>query len=403
LNLSTDKTSLSFIGYDAAPGAIDRSNASTPGVTNFTNTDTATTTFKSIGQVDAFGNVTTTLSNAYSGDNGRAAILANNVNNTGANVIYAVGNTGSAATASPSAVSVTGVQYITPGVNATSSSPGTSSAGVFDATQNPYNYTGQKIAKDNNFRGETISNNTLYVTKGSGSNGINSVYMVGTAGSLPTGNNNTFTILPGFNTSSEKVDEANTTTNLNHPFGIWFANKATLYVADEGNNSLADESDPTNNNPNAGLQKWVNSKSDGTGTWSMVYNLRTGLNLDVPYSTPGYTLGSTPITNVATDGLRQITGQVNSDGTSVTIYAVTATISSSGDAGADPNELVAITDNLADTTPASGEQFTTIDSAAVGDVIRGVAFAPQAVPEPGSVSLLLAGAAFLGTRRRRKA
>ncbi len=40
--------------------------------------------------------------------------------------------------------------------------------------------------KDNNFRGETISNNTLYITKGSGGNGINTVYQVGASGVLPT-------------------------------------------------------------------------------------------------------------------------------------------------------------------------------------------------------------------------
>ncbi len=393
LNLSQDGTSLTFIGYNAPIGAIDRSNASTPGVTNFTNTDTATPTFKVVGQVDASGNLSTTLSNAYSGDNGRAAILGNN------GVIYAVGNTGSTVTtSSPTAASVTGVQYITPGVNATASSPGTQSAGSYSVTQN--GYTADKLAKDNNFRGETIFNNTLYVTKGSGTQGINSVYMVGTAGSLPTGSSNTISILPGFNTTLEKTAETGGNTNLFHPSGLWFANAATLYVADEGNNLIADETTPDTNNPNAGLQKWVNSKPDGTGTWTMIYNLRAGLNLGQAYSTPGYMTGSNAITDVATDGLREITGKVNADG-SVTIYAVTSTISSAGDPGADPNELVAITDTIADSTAlqATGESFSTIDSPVVGNVIRGVSFAPT--PEPTSAAMLGLGLLALGGVRRR--
>ena len=46
----------------------------------------------------------------------------------------------------------------------------------------------------------------------------------------------------------------------------------------------------------------------------------------------------------ATDGLRNITGQVNRDGT-VTIWGVTSTVSGNGDQGADPNKLVMITDS----------------------------------------------------------
>ena len=41
----------------------------------------------------------------------------------------------------------------------------------------------------------------------------------------------------------------------------------------------------------------------------------------------------------ATDGLRNITGKVNPNGT-VTIWAVTSTVSGGGDQGADPNQLV---------------------------------------------------------------
>ncbi|MGB2668052.1 MAG: hypothetical protein WAK48_28925 [Candidatus Acidiferrum sp.] len=44
-----------------------------------------------------------------------------------------------------------------------------------------------KPGKDTNFRAMTIFNNTLHITKGSGGNGINSVYQVGSTGTLPTG------------------------------------------------------------------------------------------------------------------------------------------------------------------------------------------------------------------------
>jgi hypothetical protein len=77
----------------------------------------------------------------------------------------------------------------------------------------------------------------------------------------------------------------------------------------------------------------------------------------------------------ATDGLRNITGVVNGDGT-VTIYAITSTISGNGDQGADPNQLVKITDTLSDTSLPAGESFTTVRTAGFGEVLRGVSFTP---------------------------
>ena len=73
----------------------------------------------------------------------------------------------------------------------------------------------------------------------------------------------------------------------------------------------------------------------------------------MPYTVPGYPTGDNAATGLpwapATDGLRNITGRVNRDGT-VTIWAITSTVSGGGDQGADPNKLVAITDKLAATT-----------------------------------------------------
>jgi hypothetical protein len=66
---------------------------------------------------------------------------------------------------------------------------------------------------------------------------------------------------------------------------------------------------------------------------------------------------------------------VNGDGT-VTIWGVTSTVSGNGDQGADPNKLVVITDNLAATSLPATESFTTIRTAGVLEVLRGVSFTP---------------------------
>jgi hypothetical protein len=125
----------------------------------------------------------------------------------------------------------------------------------------------------------------------------------------------------------------------------------------------------------AGLQKWV---FNGT-QWNLAYTLTSGLNLGQPYTVPGYPTGNNAATSLpwapATDGLRNITGRVNPNGT-VTIYAVTSTVSGGGDQGADPNEVVAITDQLAATSPAQREHFVTVVAPRYDVVLRGVSFTP---------------------------
>jgi hypothetical protein len=120
------------------------------------------------------------------------------------------------------------------------------------------------------------------------------------------------------------------------------------------------------------------------GTWKMDYVLQDGLNIGVPYSVANYPTAFNP----ATDGCRNISGNVSRDGV-VTIYAVTSTVSTSGDQGADPNLLVKVTDRLnATTAPISRSgghhddhdslgHFVTIRSAKAGEVFRGVALAPE--------------------------
>jgi hypothetical protein len=258
-----------------------------------------------------------------------------------------------------------------------------------------------KQSKDNNYRGITVFDNVLYYTKGSGGNGVNTVYFVDTTGKacpngvglptpgakLPTAaiepvaealakeelKPNNMCILKGFPT------ELSSSTSF--PFGLWFANADTVYVADEGNgengyseatNEFTEAADQTN----AGLQKWVFDPA--AGEWRHVYTLNAGLDLGKPYTVPGYPSGDNPATGLpwspATDGLRNLTGHVY--GNRATIYAVTSTVSGDGDQGADPDKLVAITDPLSAQAPAPWERFRTLRTAGFGEVLRGVSFTP---------------------------
>lgn len=228
----------------------------------------------------------------------------------------------------------------------------------------------------------------MYVAKGSGSNGINTVYQLGTSGVLPTTANapsgglinEPETILPGFpNTSASTNGQGGA-----YPFGIWFANPTTLYVCDEGDliytanqtiNGRVNVAD-ADTLATAGLQKWVlTTLSGGSPTWVRENVIQNGLNLGVPYSVPNYPASIEP----ATGGCRNITGVVNWDVTA-TIYAITSTISQNGDNGADPNKLVVVTDRISDIGSATDydlDTFSTVRSARAGEAFRGVALAPE--------------------------
>jgi len=161
------------------------------------------------------------------------------------------------------------------------------------------------------------------------------------------------------------------------PFGLWFANSTTLYVADEGDGIFGNAATQTR----AGLQKWIFDSS--SSKWKLAYVLQSGLGLGVADTTiPGYPSGNNSATGLPwapeTDGLRNITGILNGDGTA-TIYGITSTVSGNGDQGADPNRLVAITENLAATTLPSGESFTVVRNAGFGEVLRGVSWTPGTV------------------------
>ena len=185
-------------------------------------------------------------------------------------------------------------------------------------------------------------------------------------------------VLKGFPTALAK----SATDASDYPFGLWFANPTTLYVADEGAGDNAYSA--TSNSytaaaasTTAGLQKWVYNST--AGQWQLAYTLQTGLNLGTPYTVAGYPTGINSVTGLpwapATGGLRNITGKVNPGGT-VTIWGVTSTVSGGGDQGADPNKLVAVTDNLGATSLPAYERFFTVVPARYDQVVRGVSFTP---------------------------
>ncbi len=369
INLSQDGSVLTLMGYVAPPNTIDVSNSNTPLVYDPTN-PAGGSYYRAVLQIGANGALQVTPTNSYSGNNGRAVVLANGF-------YYMVGNSNNGSGTPSNVTASTGVEMATPGQTAATPPVEIGNFSVAQVT-NPATmlpYAADKAGKDNNFRGLTVFQNSIYITKGSGSNGINTVYQVGN-GVLPTLATAAATpinVLPGFPTALAKT----TTASSMFPFGIWFANATTLYVADEGDGTPADAAVA----PNAGLQKWTLVN----GTWQLAYVLQSGLNLGKPYSVPGYPAALNP----STDGLRNLCGRVNSDGT-VTLWAITSTVSANGDQGADPNKLVTIVDTLANLSPtnAASEQFVTLRTANAGEVLRGVSLTPVAATAMANVPLI---------------
>jgi hypothetical protein len=469
INAATDGQSVSFLAYGAPTGQFDASNSNTPGVHDFTNPDVsspgvtpeslatgvATNTsgngfYRVVGDLHSDGKWSFTDTNSYSGDNGRAALLnasdgylfaAGNDNNGDSNKITSISSknlasnsaaqqaanatvSGDAASVLASLVADTGAQTFP---ESFLSQPAQQLAGIVDASFGDLTYApSDKPGKDTNFRGLTVFDNVVYYTKGSGSNGADTVYFVntedptgstdpayvcptdsttvtGTESGVPTsepidapvglpragaplptpGMSYQMCILRGFNMDAAAFDlNDNAPAGENtFPFGIWFANADTLYIADEGsgNFNVLDPGTPyadalPSNQPLAGLQKWVFSG----GQWNLAYTIQNGLDLGQPYTVPGYPTGDNSTDGgsglpwaPATDGLRNISGRVSRNGTA-TIYATSSTVSGSGDDGADPNKVVAVTDAIGADGLSPQERFRTIAPARYGVRYGGV-------------------------------
>ena len=321
---------------------------------------------RTIVSVDEKGSIAYTPTNDYGGNNGRSALLGSN------GLYYVVGNANNGNAASfgagngtnPDVTETTGLEVVNPigssVVNATIASA--TSAEVDPLIQLTFpNAKPDKPGKDNNYRGITEFGGALYFTKGSGSNGIDTVYTVRAPNSLPTlvdAASSTIDIVPGFPNDSAKATGGNFT-----PFAVFFANPTTMYVSVEGTGNNLDVTS------NAGLQKWILGSD---GSWHLQYVLTKGLIGVVDVNVTG---SDGPWPAITTIGLRNLTGRINRDGT-VTLWATTSTSSASGDNGADPNKVVEITDQIAATqlSQVENESFMTVAGPVYGTVFRGVGF-----------------------------
>lgn len=357
---------LVFVAYaGAGVGAIDVSNSDAVARQDPTNPVTfafgPTYAFaRTIVSVDAQGNLSYTPTINYGGNNGRSALLGSN------GLYYSVGNANNgnankfgANGTNPDVTETTGLEVVTP-IDAASSNaaiPPGNSAEVDPLMQFQFpNSKPDKPGKDDNYRGITEHGGALYFTKGSGGNGIDTVYTVGSLPTVANAASTTISIAPGFPTDSAKATGGNFT-----PFAVFFANDTTMYVTDEGTGNSLDQAS------HAGLEKW----SLVDGVWQLDYVLTSGLIGVVDSNLDG---ADGPWPDVTTIGLRNLTGVV--DGRNVTLYATTSTASASGDNGADPNKVVVITDRL-DATTSTGavakESFAVVVGPTYGTVYRGVA------------------------------
>jgi hypothetical protein len=301
LNLSTDHELLTFMGYVAPIDTVEISNSNTPDAIDPTN-PVGTSYYRAVATVNHAGKFTFTLTNAYSGDNGRSAIL----NNTGgADAFYTAGNAGDGANPQPNGVVLgAGAQFIEPSTAPESFQTPTAPTPLASFSVTELGDKADKVGKDDNFRGVTIFNNVVYFTKGSGSNGVNTVYFVDTTDSacpkgvgipaqaapLPisplaydasklqtTGLPSNMCILAGFPTALAKTAAAPAA-----PFGLFFADANTLYVADEGDGYTggADLFTHAAAQTTAGIQKWIFNNS--TQSWALAYVLQRNLELGTP-------------------------------------------------------------------------------------------------------------------------
>ena len=373
LNLSTDGQYVTFMGYLAPVNALDVSNSNTPGVIDPTN-PVPSAYPRVVAQLDSKGKFRFTETNAYSGNNGRAAIL-----NAAGNVLYTAGNAGNGGNPQPNGVILgAGAQILDPQVKAlVAQNPGDPTpVGSFNITQlgrhGRQDRQGHELPRadvyqqrrllDEGKRRQRRQHRLLHrhdrerVPEHGGL-----ACPSRTRRSRPRRSPTTprcfrregvtpynMCILKGFPTNLASGKPKGSPA-VKFPFGIWFANATTLYVADEGNGdntystatgTYTDAAAQTT----AGLQKWTFEQRNLELRLHAAVGPRTSACPTPERFVPGLSQRvTTPRPGSRgrprTDGLRNITGQVNGDGTA-TIWGITSTVSGNGDQGADPNKLV---------------------------------------------------------------
>ncbi len=324
-----------------------------------------------IALIDPYGNVNsaTALYNVFNTNNPRS--------------IYTVdGVTSAYVSGQGSGCDLTGGVFYTPlGAPNTAPTAITGGDAVPTSTCVSTGYSGSYIAQDT--RMVQVYNNTLYISIDSTEGKSDNRSLIGTLGTPPATSKFTPTAPPtGYTTGpniisglgntggtgketitsgpSSNGNAFNSGVQINiSPVNYFFASPSVLYVTDSGNPK---QSSATSNLGDGGLQKWVNSQSNGSGTWSLAYTLYQGLGLvKNPTNSPGDTSGST--------GLYGLAGVVSS-GTAY-LYVTNYTIND-----LDPTYLYGISDTLT-TTTNPGTSFTLLDSAPQDSNFKGVSFAPS--------------------------
>src|SRR5712672_982819 len=245
LHLSLDGHYVTYMGYNGAAGLEGVSNSETTNPNAQITGATGPFYDRAAALVKYDLTVTVTIEDfAYSGDNPRGAITLDGKE------FYMAGN----ADSTTNAGGTTG-----PGrtIGARLGLPGSKDSiqlGTYLASDRP-DESAKNHVKDNNWRGigifaDASGVQNLYVSKGSGGNGDDGVFQVlngnfpnatlaqvvnGTGAGVPTGGtNNTIVQLLGNQATNPNTNGPSPLT----PFGFFFANPTTLYVADEGNSTI---------------------------------------------------------------------------------------------------------------------------------------------------------------------
>ncbi len=376
LQLSTNGQYLAILGYginaaafDANPTQYGAAPSLALAQTTSLSSSSATPVARVLALIDADGNVSssTALYNIFNLNNPRSVFT---INGTSA---YVSGQGASGDTTG-------GVFYVPVGTTTTAPTAITGA-----------DTTGNTVTQDT--RDVRIVNNALYVSvdskAGSGSN-RDFVGTLGSAGILPTAVVGGPAMLTGFGASGGvgKVTLANNGNTINSnglqinlsPENFFFASPSVLYVADSG---APKQTSATSTLGDGGLQKWINTAADGSGTWNLAYTLYQGLNLVANTNTDGVS------------GLYGLTGQVVNG--QVQLFATSYAL-----ADLDQSFLYGISDTLSDTTAvaAAGESFSLLATAPQDSNFKGVSFAPTAAATTTLTitnSVALQGSSYLVT------